>query len=228
LDTTELQKQLKSHYLFSHLDSGQLQEILPKVRPVALAAGQRLFNHNDPADRFFLVLDGQIKLFRTTFDGQEKVVEVIQPGQTFAEAVMFMEQQSYPVCAEALKATQLLAVPNRVYLNLLRDNPQGCFRLLGNLSVRLHHRLAEIEDLTLQNATHRVVRYLIKQLPDGAANGTRLRLSAPKQVIASKLAIKPETFSRTLRTLSDAALISVEGRTIVINDVQALASSNWD
>ncbi|WP_181919343.1 Crp/Fnr family transcriptional regulator [Alkalilimnicola ehrlichii] len=219
---THIAEQLQSHYLFSHLSPTKLNQLTKRVRLIHLERGERLFNHNEPAERFFLLVKGLVKLFRSNAAGEEKVVDVIQPNKTFAEAVMFMEQRSYPVSAEALQKTQLLAIPNQVYLQLLKDDHQSCLRLLGNLSQRLHRRLTEIEDLTLQSATNRLARYLLRLIPEDADNGTCLRLPAPKQVIASKLAIEPETFSRALKKLSSAELIRVETATVIILDVQGL------
>lgn len=153
-------------------------------------------------------------------------MELMGPGRSFAEAIMFMEQQRYPVSAQALQDTQLLAVPNQQYLELLRENPQACFRLLGNLSMRLHQRLNEIEGLTLRNAATRVARYLLKRLPDQARQPAVVELNAPKQIIASQLGMKPETFSRVLASLAEQGAITVKGRQVVINDASLLEAQD--
>ncbi len=90
-----------------------------------------MIRQGQPAERFFLVLKGRVKLYRISTDGQEKVVEIIQAGQTFAEAVMFMQRSEYPVCAETLEAVQLVSFPNRLMLTLLEESPQTCLHLLG-------------------------------------------------------------------------------------------------
>lgn len=220
----DIQQILSQHYLFTSFEPAQLAELAGHVRPLRLPADSLLFSHGDPADRFFLVVSGQVKLFRTTPDGQEKVMELIGPGRTFGEAIMFMEQQRYPVSAQALKDSMLLAIPNRRYLQLVRNNPDACLRLLGDLSMRLHQRLNEVENLSLQNAGHRVARYLLKRLPPGGGDGTVLQLDAPKQVIASQLGMKPETFSRVLGALTQQGAITVKGRQIVIASVALLTN----
>jgi CRP-like cAMP-binding protein len=214
---------LRQHYLFASFSEAELGQLVEQVRLLRVGAERLLFQHGDPAERFFLVVSGQIKLFRTTPDGQEKVMELIGPGRSFAEAIMFMEQHRYPVSAQALQDSQLLAVPNQQYLELLRGNPEACFRLLGNLSMRLHQRLNEIEGLTLRNAATRVARYLLKRLPAGAGNGATLQLDAPKQIIASQLGMKPETFSRVLGTLVEQGAITVKGRQVIIDNFALLA-----
>lgn len=220
----ELRQLLYQHYLFNNFNEAQLSGLTEHIRLLRLGADQLLFQHGDPAERFFLVVSGQIKLFRTTAEGQEKVMELMGPGRSFAEAIMFMEQHRYPVGAQALQDSQLLAVPNQHYLELLRGNPEACFRLLGNLSMRLHQRLNEIDGLTLRNAATRVVRYLLKRLPRNAGDGAVLQLDVPKQLIASQLGMKPETFSRVLASLGDQGAISVKGRQVVIEKLALLES----
>ena len=170
-----------------------------------------------------LVLSGKVKLFRISPDGQEKVVEIIHPGQTFAEAVMFMQRSEYPVCAEALEPVHLVSVPNAPMMQALSENPQACMHLLGHLSVRLHQRLGELETLTLQNATQRFALYLIQQLEDRAqSTAPRLDLMLPKRLIAARLSMQPETLSRIIGKLREEGLVEVRGRHVRIPSVEAL------
>ena len=175
-----------------------------------------------PAEHFFLVLKGRVKLYRISADGQEKVVEIIQAGQTFAEAVMFMQRSEYPVCAETLEAVQLVSVPNRLMLCLLQENPQACLRLLGNMSMRLHQRLGELETLTLQNATQRLALYLIQQLEDRSQETVDIELQLSKRLIAARLSMQPETLSRIMARLNQQGLIAMSGRNIHIPSISRL------
>lgn len=158
-----------------------------------------------------MVRQGRVKLYRVSADGQEKVVEIIQAGQTFAEAVMFMQRSEYPVCAETLEAVQLISFPNRLMLTLLQENPQACLHLLGHMSVRLHQRLGELETLTLQNATQRFSLYLIQQLKDRGQETVDIELPLPKRLIAARLSMQPETLSRIMARLHQEGLIEIVG-----------------
>ncbi|MCY1545637.1 cAMP-activated global transcriptional regulator CRP [compost metagenome] len=163
-----------------------------------------------------------MKIYRLTPDGQEKVFEVIGNRQTFAEAMMLMDTPNYVASAEAVCPTQLYRISNNTYMHLLQSNSRLTFALLGKLCVRLHQRVNEIETLSLKNATHRVVRYLITQLarlPEGS-NGFELPMA--KQLVAGHLSIQPETFSRIIRRLIDEEIISQDGRQIAILDRQRL------
>ncbi len=205
--------------LFEPLDAEQRQRVLHSARILRLNRGQALFARGAPARHFYLVLEGSIKLYLLSPEGEEKVVEVMHPGQTFAEAVMFMEQEAYPVNASALTDLRLAAFSNAVFVQLLRESPELALRLLGTLSRRLHALLNQIDELALHDATRRLVAYLLT-LPRNAED--RIDLDLPKQVIAARLAMKPETLSRTLAALRERQLLAVEGDRILLLDLESL------
>lgn len=219
---------LRSHSLFSALEDEQFAHVIERASCLQLMPDEHLFHAGQAAEQFFLVLSGQMKLYRLAPTGAEKVIEIIRPQQTFAEALMFLELPSYPVEAQALGAVALVALPNRPYLEVLAQSPQTSFHVMAGLSVRLKQLLGEIDALTLQNATLRVVNYLLYLLPEGMGRGesARITLPAAKQVIASRLSVQPETFSRILSSLSAKGLISVEGLAIQIHDLPALRLYN--
>lgn len=213
---------LRRSYLFSALNDEQLGIVMDSMQEISLDEGRILFEHGQPADRFFLLLEGQIKLYRLSEEGDEKVIEIERPGDTFAEAVMFMSGKVYPVNADALAKSRLLAFPNAVFKELLRNSVDVCFRLMADMSQRLHQRLNEIDSLTLHNATYRLVSYLLRELPEDVLQSPEIVLTTPKHIIASQLSIKPETFSRILTRLSRDGLIVVRGNSIVLEDLARL------
>lgn len=222
-DATTVQKEdLREIYLFAELDEAQLERVVADVQPVQLARGESLFAQGQTAEHFYLVRSGQIKLYRLSAEGNEKVIEIIQPGQTFAEALIFMSQSRYPVHAEALEEASLLSFSNRVFKAVLSESVETCFRLMATMSMRLHQHVNEIERLTLHNATHRLVGYLLRQETTLCGQVEEVRLPASKHTIASRLSIQPETLSRILTRLADQGLIRVQGNAIQLLDVQAL------
>ena len=210
------------HPLFHPLDEIAQQRLLAAMREYRHPTETLLIRQGQAATHFFLVLEGRVKLFRISVDGQEKVVEIIQAGQTFAEAVMFMQHSVYPVFAETLAATHIVSIPNELMLQVLSEHPKSCLHLLGHLSIRLHMRLGELETLTLQNATQRFALYLIQQLENRAAESADIDLMLPKHLIAARLSMQPETLSRLMARLRDEGLITITGRHIHIASVANL------
>jgi len=219
---TDFTDELRRAYLFSELDGAQLAEAMREMRLIELDKGERLFEQGDPARRFFVVRRGLIKLYRLSPEGHEKIIELIAPGQSFAEALMFMAANGYPVHAEAVEITELFSFDNEVYKALLRDSVESCFRLMAGMSMRLHKQINEIDRLTLHNATYRLVAYLLQELPEDVVASPDVQLTTAKSVIASRLSIQPETFSRILARLSRDGLIEVEGNRVLLRDIPAL------
>lgn len=214
---------LEHHPLTSAFEAPEREILYRAIHPHAVANGEHLFHQGEPAERFFLLVSGAIKLYRVSQEGNEKVVEIIQPGASFAEAIMFMEQPVFPVNAQAIKPSEVLCINNEAYRRLLQNNPKTCFRLLADLSMRLHKRLNEIETLTLQNATYRVIRYFLANMTE-ENDKTVVHLPASKRLVAAHLAIQPETFSRILGKLRDEGYIDVHARTITLLNVKGLSS----
>lgn len=209
-------------YLFESLDDGQLSEVIKSTHYVSLAAHERLFERSEYADRFYLLCSGQVKLFQVSAEGYEKIFEIIEPGQTFAEAIMFMEQHQYPVSVEAIYASELFSFDMRTFRNILKESNETCFRLMSTMSQRLHSGIREINSLALQNATYRLVNYLLDQIPDEASEQSTIHLANHKSVIASRLSIQPETFSRILSRLVKNDIISVSRQDISVLNVKGL------
>lgn len=218
----DLASELRRHYLFASMHEADLAEVAGSVRVESLDKGQRLFDQDDPAQRFFLVRSGQVKLYRLSPDGQEKIIEIMGPGKTFAEAVMFMERHTYPVYAEALGPVVALSVDNTAFLGVLRRSADTCLRVMADMSMHLHARVTEIDNLCLHNATYRLVTYLLEQVPDEGQDTSQIHLSVAKGVLAARLSIQRETFSRILARLRELSLIDVSGQDIVVTDLPAL------
>lgn len=210
------------HPLFHHLDDVVQERLLAAMREYRHPIDTLLIRQGQAASHFYLVLDGRVKLFRISADGQEKVVEIIHAGQTFAEAVMFMQHSVYPVFAQTLEPTHLVSIPNDLMLQVLSEHPKSCLHLLGHLSIRLHQRLGELETLTLQNATQRFALYLIQQLENRAVESADIDLILPKHLIAARLSMQPETLSRLMARLREEGLITVAGRHIHLPSVAKL------
>ncbi len=208
--------------LFRSLSDEQMAQLLAATHIKQLAQGLGLFEAGSPAEHFYLLKSGQIKLYRLSPSGQEKVIEIINPGQTFAEALMFLDIPGYPVNAQVLSDAELYVISNRAFLAILRESVESCFHVMANLSVRLKQQLNEIDALTLQNAGLRVVNYLSQLIPAGEEGDCDITLPAAKNIIASRLSITPETLSRTFNTLSREGLIVVDGLHITVHDVEAL------
>ncbi len=219
MEEKSIQQELAASHLFSALSDTELERVRRHSHITDMVEGESLFFQGDKATSFYLVLSGRIKLFRVSPDGKEKVVEIMEAGATFAEALMFMDEPNYPVTATALAPSRVIVINNRDFKSMLRESVDSCFLILGSMSFRLRDLIREIDALSLDTGTVRTISYLLHQAPPDVAS---FELKVAKSVIASRLSVKPETFSRILKNLHEREIVSIDGRNVTIHDREAM------
>ena len=209
--------------LFQELAPAQIAILETACRERRLAKGEMLFQKGDQPKGFFVVVFGQVKLAFPSSQGNEKVVQIVGPRQSFGEAVMFMDRP-YPVFAEGLVDSLLLHIGSAPVFELLETEPLFARRMLAGLSLRLHSLVQDVETYSLRSSAQRVVGYLLQQCPQNESGAGSFDISLPtsKQVIASRLNLTPETLSRIFHDLTANGLIGVSGKQITIKDVDRL------
>ena len=162
-------------------------------------------------------------LTRTAMDGNEKVIDIINPSQTFAEAVILSGCDSYPVNAQAVSPSRIISIDSSSYLTLLRGSSELCLKVMARMGQRMHWLVNEVGRMALHNATYRLIGYLLDQVDAKDTHKRSIQLVAPKQVIASRLTITPETLSRTLKKLAELELIDyARGGAITLKNIPAM------
>jgi CRP-like cAMP-binding protein len=206
--------------MFRGLSREDLARIAAGTTAFHAERGEVLFQRGDPCTGFHSIAYGQVKLSISTPAGAEKVIEILGPGRSFGEAVMFTGG-IYPVGATALADSLLLHVRSQALFAELERDPQLARRLLAALSVRLHMMVRDVEAMTLHSASQRVIGYLARLEDEGGQRGAAT-LPAQKSLVASALNLTPEYFSRILHDLAAEGLVRVDGRRIEILDPEGL------
>lgn len=209
--------------LFSGLDADERERIAGSTREIRAARGETLFCRGDACTGFHLLLSGRIKLAFPAGQCGEKVVAILEPGQSFGEALMFMGKP-YIVSAQALSKSRLLHISSQaVFDELVRDKPLRLKMLLG-MARRLHQLIADIEAYSLQSGKQRAIGYFLGEVPEAQRQDNQVSLTLPvtKGLIASRLNLTQEHFSRILQELGRLGLIVVAGRTIHIPSLSNL------
>lgn len=222
--TADLRDAIASAPMFDGLDSTHVESLAAQSRSSFLPGGQVLFRRGTPSTGFYMVRDGRMQLSVSNSEGVVKVLEIISPGGAFGHAVMFL-REPYPVDATALVDTHLVFVPSTAVDTILDGDPAMARLMLASMARRLQGKVQDIAMLSLQSATQRIIAYVLGAIPDAdapAGPSTRVELPALKQVLASRLGMTPETFSRAMRTLAGEGLLSVDGSVVVIPDIAAL------
>ena len=214
---------LASVPLFQELDSDEQYKIAAGTHKVNVDKGRMLFNKGDPADGFYIIVDGRIKLSFISKDGKEYIAEIFGPLESFGEAVMCLEKP-YPVCAQALVDTTLLHISKDVVFKNIDQTPGFARKVITGLCTRLIDRVHALEFLTVHSSLQKVIGYLLRETAsvESGSEEADVLLPVNKVTLAAQLNLTPETLSRVLHKLTVENLICVNGNTIHICHVGKL------
>jgi CRP-like cAMP-binding protein len=222
MDTTQfdLPRYLSMLPLFQDMDQAELLRLSEGSKLRRLGRGDPVFHMGDPCNEFHVAVSGQIKLFAISPAGQEKIIEIVGPGNSFGEALMFTNKP-YIINAQALTDTLVLSVSKASLLREIERDTRFCMRMLAGLSRRLHGLINDVQAYSLHSGAQRVVGFLLRDLPDDG--DLRVVLPVSKAAIASRLSMTPEYFSRVLHELEGKGLIEIDKREIRISDPKRLS-----
>ena len=188
--------------LFNGLEADEIARLARGSREITATRGDILFHKGDTPTGFYLIVYGQVKLAFTSPQGGEKVVDIVGQGQTFGEAVMFMDKP-FMVYAQALADSLLLHISKTAILDELDKDPRLGRKMIAGLSMRLHHLINDVESYSLHSGRQRIIGYLLREYPQGGERSITVTLPTNKGVIASRLNLTQEHFSRILHELSE-------------------------
>ncbi len=227
LEKFNLPRYLATLPLFSNMRDEELQRLATGCQLRRVERGKVIFRTGDPCHEFHVNVLGQVKLFVISPTGTEKVVELVGPGNSFAEAVMFMGVP-YVLSAQTLTDSLILSIEKDVVLREIGASPEFALRMLAGLSRRLHGLIKDVEAYALHSGVQRVIGYLLGDdnldETENASQAITVSLPVSKAAIAARLSLTPEYFSRVLNELETAGLIHVDKRDIHITDTARLAN----
>ncbi len=184
---------------FSKLEETELDTLLTHAVIRNYDKGKLLFAQGEPLTRLYLILDGWVKLFKSTDGGEETVLQMLSSGDTLMEAAVFLDVPSL-VSAQVVQTTKILSIPAPIARQSLMDNNNFAMNMIGSLSVRSQSLINQIEQSRLKTATERVGWFLLRLgLEQNGGKLDTISLPYDKSTIASYLDMRPETFSRTLK-----------------------------
>lgn len=208
--------------LFGDLRTDELVRLAEGCQLRRMPRGDMVCRMGQPCEEFHVVVVGQVKLFAISPDGHEKVIELVGPGNSFGEALMF-SGRAYVVNVQTLSDSLLLVVSKAAVLAEVARDPRFAMRLLTNLSRRMQSLINDVQSDALHSGMQRVIGYLLRESESQAPQVFTLSLPASKATIASRLSLTPEYFSRVLHELEAAGLIVIDKREVRILDVARLA-----
>lgn len=207
------------------LSPKDLEDIIASSHLRNCAKGRDLFSMGQRATHFFSIQEGWVKLYRTSNNGEEVIIHIFGPGESFAEAAVFSDHQIYPVHAQAVEDTVLIEIPRSIFIHKIEANSRFAINILGAIAARQHFLVQQLEHLMIRSAPQRVGAFLLrfcKKVKDSDSTWV-VNLPYEKSIISLRLNIKPETFSRAVTKLSECG-VYIENNKILISDLKKLAN----
>jgi CRP/FNR family transcriptional regulator, dissimilatory nitrate respiration regulator len=221
-DSDQIRNSLQNADLFSACDSEVIESFVEQSHLLSFQKGQLLFVHGEPSMRFYIILGGWVKLFRETLEGTQAVVDILSQGHIFGEASMFYDDV-YEYSAEVIENSKIISLPLSLLKSAIDKNPRISVSMLSLMAKRRQQQDKELEHLTIQNAPQRIGCFLLRLVDQKKEGPTTIDLPYDKTLLAARLGMKPETFSRALVTLKEETGIRVKGASIELDNKQQLA-----
>lgn len=210
---------VRSTPLFGAMPAESVQGLIGSQSVRVYEKGTVLFQQGEPANSFFLVLDGWVKISRITPDGSEAVVGVFRRAETFAEASIFLGGR-YPVSAEVVVTSRLLKIDGSMLRQRIHDNPDLALSMLASCSYHLKFLVEQIEQIKLLSGPQRIADFLLRLCARQEGTET-VELPYEKALIANRLGMKPESLSRALAKLRPLG-VRVDREMVTVEDLRSL------
>jgi len=214
------QRTARSIPLLAGLSDNRLSELLGRSRVGTYERGRLLFIQGDPAEQFFVVLDGWITIYRDTPDGEQTVLHVARAGESFAEPAALVLGR-YPASAQAASDCRVLEVSAQAFSQIIHNEPDTALRTIAQMAFRLQSLVMQVERLQVKTAPQRLASFLLELVPTGSDSAI-VTLPYDKALLAARLGMTPESLSRALARLRRENIQSGRGPDIEIRDVARL------
>ncbi|MDX1630925.1 MAG: Crp/Fnr family transcriptional regulator [Thermoanaerobaculia bacterium] len=224
MDDSAILDAIRSCSLFEALPEGEQRELVRKTEQRQMEAGEILFHRGDPANRVYLVHDGQIKLTQVTAAGEEVIVALLADGDLFA-VVAAMQETSYPVAAEAMIPTDLLAWHRDLLAAEMDRYPAMSLEATRIVSIRMRGLQERFRELATLPVPARLARALVRLARlHGERRGDRviLDLQLSRQTLAELTGTTLYTVSRLLSGWKNEGLVELGRQRVTILDLPAL------
>lgn len=205
--------------VFRGLKPETVHHIIAPATAVMLRRHEWIMRQGEPATAFFIVIDGWIKLYRSTLSGDEAVIEIMTKGDSFAEAAAFTGSR-YIASAEAVDTARVARVPADHLVKCIYENPVIASSMIASISTHMHHLVQQVEHLKVQNGVQRVAEFLAS-LALANQHKSAVVLPYDKVLIAAQLGLTPESLSRAFARLK-AVGVAIDAAHVVVKDVAKL------
>lgn len=218
----DITKQIMDIGLFHGVSPEKLRLLATQATYRKFKQGEMVIGESDPIRSFYVVITGQLKLYRSSAEGKEQTLQLLGPGDPFGLCTAFATD-SFPASAMAIVDSAVLLIPGTIIETVARQEPALLLNIISILSQRLKDSMTLIESLALKEIPGRLASFLRHLLPKNAkSKNTVLELTISQRELAKILGATPEALSRALRKMAIDGILKTAGRIITVLDHKAL------
>jgi len=218
----DISEQIKGIVLFHGVSPEKINFLLAKSMVRKFKPGEMVIGEEDPIRSFYVVITGQLKLYRSSVEGKEQTLQLLGPGDPFGLCTAFATE-SFPASAMAIEESAVLLIPGTVMEEEARKEPALLFNIIQILSQRLKNSMELIESLALKEIPGRLASFLRHESAKNKTDKNAIvKLTISQRELAKILGATPETLSRALRKMAIEGILSSSGRVITILNQEAL------
>ena len=187
-------------------------------------AGEQIFGEGEPCQGLYVVETGRIKIYKTSAGGREQVLSIDGPGSSVAELPVF-DGGNYPASASAVTDSVMVFVSRHDFQSLCMEYPAVALKVLKVVGGRLRRLVGIIEELSFTTVKHRLAALLLNMAKEsGRKSGKSVEFTLPttNQDLAAMIGTVRELVSRNLSRLQAEGIVSIDGRTVRIDDIGKL------
>jgi CRP/FNR family transcriptional regulator len=209
--------------LFTGLTEAEVQALAGRAIERRFDAGEMMFWEGEPCTGIFLIVEGTVKIFKTSASGREMMLSLETAPATVAELPLF-DGGPYPASVRCMDRVLALFINKADFQNVCRQYPDVALKVLSVVGKRLRHLVGVVESMTFGSVTQRLARLLLEYSKD--AGKLQFDLPLTHQELASRLGTVREVVTRNLARFKGEGLIAVQGREVSILDKKGLESES--
>ena len=209
--------------ILAGLSETELQFLVERAVPRTYEKGELIFTEGDPCAGLFIIERGHVRIFKSSPSGREQILTVEGPGSSIAELPVF-DGGTYPASTAAADDARVYFISKQDFHSLCLVHPQVPLKVLKVVGGRLRRLVGIIEELSFTTVRARLITVLLRLSQSGRKTkaGIEIQLPSSNQELASEIGTVRELVSRNLSRLQAEGLIRMDGKTVLIPDVQRL------
>lgn len=209
---------IKNSPYFKGLKPAELEFIKGLLSEKSYNRGEMVFFDGETAQALYFVVSGAVKIFKTSVDGKEQILDIIKPGESFNDVPIF-DNGLTPVSAQAMGPVSLYEISKNAIDTIIYKYPLVAGNVINVLAGRVRNLVSLVEDLSFRTVLGRVAKILLDNAADGKSPGPRLT----QQEMAAMAGTAREVVGRSLKTLEEDEIIKLDRHRIVIRNRDALS-----